>query len=668
MAVRVVRGARLRRAALRSPLPLVVGLYAVAAVAATWPAVRTFGSAFIADGGDGDGEPVAGDHLQAVYRFWLFGHQLGQGGAPWTDPYSFQPLVEPQTVLGQWPFALGFWPLEALFGPVVAWNLLLLGTVFAAGLLTYWWLCALNVGTVGAFAGGLAFALAPYRLTQSGEHLLGWIAVLLPLALLAFERSRAAGSRRSAHGWGALSAAALISIPLSGQLHLALGVVPFVAAYALVRRERVAAGWAAAGLLAATGVGLAIRYTLIRGSTEEGGRSLAEVDEFSAEPLDLLSRWRLDGFEDFVYLGWLTPLLAAVGAVLLWRNGRRGLAVVLAVAAALPPFLALGTNLPVYEAVWRAFPPFRFPRVPGRLLPIADLAIAALAAFAVARAVAAAGRRAAAVGAALVALVAADLAVFPLDASVADHDNRAYSALRTEPEGRVLELPLFDPGVHYGSVYDYYQLQGERERPGGYSTLAPAEAFSFFFTHNRISCGVWLPGDEEALRAAEIEHVLFHRGMYAQGEVPGAWFGWRELGAHGFAPRATGGAVSLFGRGQAAPTAAPVPEPSRFGPVFCEGWEGPEEGWDGRVMIERQAPFWLYGSGTLHLRVSAPAALDAAVWVDGRRVGDARVAREASLETPLTGPGWHAVVLEVPELLDTDRPRALQLDELDLRP
>ncbi|MGH2997365.1 MAG: hypothetical protein ACRDM9_13700, partial [Gaiellaceae bacterium] len=206
--------------------------------------MASFGSAYMADGGEGHGETAAGDHLQAVYRFWLVGHQLSRGDAPWVDPYSFQPLVEPQTVLGAWPFALAFWPLEAAFGSVVAWNVLLLAVAVAAGLLTYGWLRALGVATAGAAVGGLAFALAPYRLAQSGVHLLGWIAVLLPLALLALERARAAETRRAAHAWGALAAVALVSVPLSGQVHLALGAVPLILAYAAVRFARIPALWA----------------------------------------------------------------------------------------------------------------------------------------------------------------------------------------------------------------------------------------------------------------------------------------------------------------------------------------------------------------------------------------------------------------------------------------
>jgi hypothetical protein len=622
------------------------------------PALTSFGSSFIANGADGDGETAAGDHLQAVYRFWLVGDDLEHGRAPWRDPYSFQPLVEPQTVLGGWPFGFAFWPLEAAFGPVLAWNLLLFGTIVTAGLVTYGWLRALDLPAGAAAAGGLAFAIAPYRLAQSGVHLLGWVAIFLPLALLAFERARATTSRRRAHAWGAVAVAAAVSIPLSGQLHLALGALPFLVAYAVVRHSRLAAAWMAAAVVAAIGTGLGLDLTLVRGSAESGGRSLQEVGEFSSGWLDLVSRWQLDGFEQYAYLGWAVPVLAVCGIVLLWRRGERGLAALLAVGALVPPILALGTNLPLYEWLRAVFPPLHYPRVPGRLMPIADLAAAALAAVAVARLVAASGRRAAATALALLALVAADLLVFPLGVSVADYDNRAYAVLRTEPSGRTLELPLFEPGVHFGSVYDFHQLQAPRERPGGYSTLAPEETFDFYFARNRLSCGVWLPGDEATLRLLGIEYVTFHRGLYAQGKVPGAWFGWQGLLDHGFAPTAVGGPVTLFARGRRA-AAAPVPEPSRTRLHFCQGWKG-------RTMNERQGPLWVYGSGAVRLHVSAVARTSASLWTDGQRVASAEVDGDAMLESDLAGRRWHALVLEVPALFETSPPRGLHLDRIEL--
>jgi hypothetical protein len=591
----------------------------------------------MASGGNGYGEPPAGDHLQAVYRLWLVGHQLANGAAPWEDPYSFQPLAEPQTVLAGWPFGLLYWPLGALFGPVVAWNLLLLGTIVAAGLVTYLWLRALDLGPWAAAIGGLAFAVAPYRLDQSASgHLLGWASLFIPLALLGIERARVAGTRRRAHGWGALTAAALASIALSGQLHLALGAIPFVLAYALVRRGRVALFWTLGGALAAAAVGLVVRYTLIAGSAEDQGRSLSDVRKFQAEWIDLFNRWHRPGSEEFVYFGWLTPVLAVVGVVVLWR-GRRWLAVLLALGALLPILLALGTNLPTYSVLWHALPPLRFPRVPERFMPIADLALAALLAFAAAELARRAGRRGAVAAAGLLVLVALDLGAQPVSATAADPDNAGYAALRP---GRALALPLFDPGIHYGSVYDYYELQAPRERPQGYNTLGPRSAYSFAFAHNRIGCGVWEPGDEAALDRLGVRNVLLHRGVYDQAGDRSAWFAWRALEAAGWAPTAEGGAVTLFERGL---SSAPPPfaEPSRTEPVFCQGWR------DGR-MNELQAPLWVYGRGPFTFTFTSDQPMRVEVSsVDWSVQYVVEVNGEADTRSfTFESEGWHPVVIE----------------------
>jgi hypothetical protein len=590
----------------------------------------------MATGGDGYGEPRAGDHLQTVYRFWLVGHQLAHGAAPWLDPYSFQPLVPARTVLGGWPFGPFYWPLGAVFGPIVAWNLLLLATIVLAGVLTYAWLRALGLTEWPAAIGGLAFAVAPYRLDQSASgHLLGWAALFVPLALLGIERARVAGTRRRAHGWGAVSAAALASISLSGQLHLALGALPFVLAYALVRRARIPLAWTVAGTLLAGAVGLVVRYTLIAGSEEAGGRSLTEVPKFQAEWIDFVNRWHRPGSEEFVYLGWLTPVLALAGLVLLARR-RTALAVVLGVGAIVPILLALGTNLPTYASLWHAFPPLRFARVPERFLPIADLALAALVAFAAAEGVRRAGRRGGAVAAALLVLVALDLGAEPVSATAADPGNAAYAALRGP--GRILELPLFDPGIHYGSVYDYYELQARRERPQGYNTVAPDRAFSFAFTYDRISCGIWQPGDRAVLDRLRVAHVLLHAGAYRQAEDASAWFAWRGLVNAGWRPAARGGAVTLFEPGTSSAPPA-VSEPPRTAPVFCQGWRT-------GTMTELQAPIWLYGPGPYDLRLSADTAIRVSVTAEGRSLYEGAPGSGAVARISLPGSGWHPVVVE----------------------
>src|SRR4029078_1189378 len=89
--------------------------------------------------------------------------------------------------------------------------------------------------------------------------------------------------------------------------------------------------------------------------------------------------------ESFVFLGWVTPLLALAGLVVLVRARRWWLVAVLAVGALVAMLLALGTHLPPHSNLWHHVPPLRYPRVPERFMPVACLALAALAAVAVAR-------------------------------------------------------------------------------------------------------------------------------------------------------------------------------------------------------------------------------------------------------------------------------------------
>ena len=202
---------------------------------------------------------------------------------------------------------------------------MLLGLI-AAGLFTYAWLRELGIGVVAAIVGGLAFEVAPYRLEQTAAgHLLAPISALLPLSLWTFERAR-----RGSRWWLIPSALAIASIPASGQVHLALGAVPFYLAYVLVRTR---APWpvvgAVVGIALAAAAGVLVWLTTIEGSIGEGGRSLRQVGRFSADWLDFVVRHDRHGSESFVFLGWLTPLVAVAGLVILVRRRAYGLAGVL---------------------------------------------------------------------------------------------------------------------------------------------------------------------------------------------------------------------------------------------------------------------------------------------------------------------------------------------------
>jgi hypothetical protein len=397
-----------------------------------------------------------------IWQLWLPGHQLARGEDPTRDPYSFRPEVEPRVNFAGWPFGLPFWPLHALLGTVVSWNAFVLLGYVGAGGLTFLWLRALGLGVGASLVGGLAFALAPYRAVQGGAgHQLAWTAMLLPLSLWAWERRRYV-----------VAAAALASIPLSGQVHLALGAIPFFALYALLRGG--SRRWTAVTVGSALVAGLVVWALAIRGSIGET-RSFDSVERYSAELADFVARDPRHGLEPFVFLGWLTPLFAALALVF----QRTRLTFVLALGAVIPCLLALGANLPGYETLWRHLPGLHSTRVPERLMPIACLAIAGLAAISVDRIARALKHKPAlGVAAAALLLVALDLrlGVTAVRPTPADEDNRAYAAVAHAPLGRLLELPVYDPGRQEGSVYLYYAMQAQRERPAGYSTVAPKEA------------------------------------------------------------------------------------------------------------------------------------------------------------------------------------------------
>jgi hypothetical protein len=635
-------------------------------VVAAVPAIAHIGSRFLAGGAPGNGEAAPGDHLQTSYHLWLFGDQIENGRYPWRDPYSFRPEAKQTVNPAVWPYGVVFWPLYRVFGLVLAWNLFVLFTFVAAGLVALAWLRELGLPRGPALVGGLVFEIAPYRAVQSAGHLLGPISLLLPLSLFALERGR-----RGNPLWLLLSAGAIASIPLSGPVHLAIGAVPFYAAYALVRlpaatrRRALYLGGAALGVALSVGAGILIDRVVVQGSLSAHGRSLSSVSAYSASWLDFITRHERHGSESFVFVGWVTPLAALLGLYVLARTGRAWLAGLLGVGAVIPMLLALGTNTPLYRPVHAIVPGLQYPRVPERLMPIACLAIAALAAFALellsdGRVLGSGwgqtpvmARTAALVAAVAVVVVAADLHFGALKASAADSGNKAYEALEAGPRSaRLLELPVFLPDVDKGSVYLYYDIGAKRERPGGYSTTAPVIADIVARKLQPLNCGDWTSRPGIELQRLGVREIAFHRGLFVLNPaVPGrTWFAWRGLVQHGYRPFATDGAVTILDRLHAhgPPPPAPVPEPSHDTAQFCQGWYANDG--NGRAMSAGHAALWAYGSGSLRLVMRSYAPVSVRFAVDGHPRFVRRISALEEIRVPLGSNGWHLVALDTPTL------------------
>jgi hypothetical protein len=88
----------------------------------------------------------------------------------------------------------------------------------------------------------------------------------------------------------------------------------------------------------------------------------------------------------------------------------------------------------------------------------------------------------------------------------------------------------------------WYEQNAPRERPGGYSTIAPIAAARLSLGLQELNCGDWRPGTDDLLRRLGVRHVAFHRGLSG----PREWFAWRVLREHGFGQLARDGAISVL--------------------------------------------------------------------------------------------------------------------------
>jgi len=144
----------------------------------------------------------------------------------------------------------------------------------------------------------------------------------------------------------------------------------------------------------------------------------------------------------------------------------------------------------------------------------------------------------------VVVAIALDLRVPVFGAVAADEPSAAYAAIRGD--GRLLELPVFRPDIHYGSVYLGYARQSPRERPQGYSTLAPPAANRLARRLRGLSCGRGsVPAD------LGVRFVAVHRGLYAQSGFFGPGCAERAeamLGADGWKLLARDGQIASYGR------------------------------------------------------------------------------------------------------------------------
>ena len=526
-------------------LEVILG-YTAIAVVMTWPLAARLGREIASDLGD----PV----FNCWVMMWTGGQVLAALSGQWNALHLFWHgnifSPEPLTVAYSehlTPQMLQVLPLYAATGNIVlCYNLLFLSTFVLAGFGTYLFVRDLTGRPLAAFLAGLAFAFAPYRISQY-SHLQVLSTYWMPLAL--FGLHRYFKTRRTRPLAGAAAALALQNLSCG---YYMLFFVPFAAAYCLfemTRRRllRDTRTWAALGL-AAVGVAaitwpFVSPYLEVRRAADVGVRTRDEVVQFSAdvqafgtapelsrlwgERVRIYPKGEGEGFPGFVILA-----LAIAGVV-----SGRAKASFFAIAALAAALLAFGPVIRFaggivatgpYDFLFTYVPGFDGVRVPARYLMIGAMFLAILAGFGAAALL---SRRFGTVLVAVAsALMLAESWVAPLPTNVrmapygfeltprhlATGGNLSpiYQWARDAPGKIVLiEFPFAEPA--YDILATFYAGQHRRPLVNGYSGFFP-EAYLRRATFLR-KVPVDLEAATKALRSSGATHAIVHEGAIPDG-------------------------------------------------------------------------------------------------------------------------------------------------------
>jgi hypothetical protein len=334
-------------------------------------------------------------------------------------------------------------PVKELGGPVLAYNVTLLGSLLLSGLATQLLARRVTGDRLAAFVAGAYFAAGPHRWTRL-SHLHAQMTVFLPLALLLLDRFWERRSLRRALLVGmALALSGLASIYLGAITAAALAVAIGVAVVGgLQARElgRLAVAFLLAGFVLWPVTAPYLRMREFQGqefTLETVATNAASLPSYAASGVTLwgpLTRRLLDPatIRDTLFPGLVALALGIAGLAAAPRR-HRAVAVVVSVVAIV---FSLGPDTALYRFLHENVVLIRGVRALSRFALIPTLALSVLSAFALS------GRRRLVVLAAL-ALMMLESANVPLRLARYDAPSPASRWL-AGGHGAVLVLPLAD--------------------------------------------------------------------------------------------------------------------------------------------------------------------------------------------------------------------------------
>ena len=442
----------------RALLPAAV--YLLLAAAWTWPLPLHLSNRYAHD---------PNDPLLVTYLLWWNAHVVPLSTAMWNAPF-YWPLRDALALTEHGAgMSLVSSPIQWFGGsPLLAYNVLLILSVWLAGLAGHALVRRLTGSTAAAFCGGLAFAFAPYRASQLAHlHLL--VTWWMPLVLLGLHAYYQDGRRR----WLLLFGVSWMLQSLTNGYYMFFLPVLLLAWIAWFTPWRSSARKAVTVVCAWVLFSLPLLPVLYKYYTVQRrlglGRTRSDMQLYSAHAASFLTTAPLLRFwhgrqamteEDSLFPG-ITALVVIAAALLLARRQLAGprarLFTFYIGAMLLMIWMTFGPAPQAYSvtSLWRAYdwigwlPGYSGLRVPERFFMLATLCLAVAAGVAmsaIAERFPVPSRVLAAIAAvAIIAdgwIVAMPLGVPP----------RAF-AMSLAKDGRVLELPQTDDNANVSAMY-----------------------------------------------------------------------------------------------------------------------------------------------------------------------------------------------------------------------
>ena len=407
--------------------------YAALLAVMSWPLVRDFVHTGPMDRPDG--------RLNAWILAWA-GPALYRNPAGLFDAPAFHPLKDALAFSENLLLpAVVVAPLQRGFGPVLAYNVALVGSLLLSGLAVQLLVRRASGDRLAAFVAGAFFAAGPHRWTRL-SHLHAQVTVFFPLALLALDRFWEKRTLRWALAVGvALALQGLSSVYLGAITATALGVATIVALCGGLRPREL--GRLALGMLLAAAVLWPITEPYLRMRAFQGQEFTLETVSIYAATLPSyvaagtqawgwLSQRLLDPttVRDTLFPG-LAVLVLGISGLASAPTRYRAVAVA---ASAVAVVFSLGPETAFYRVLHEQLVLVRGVRALARFALVPTLALAVLAGLALA------GRRRLSVLAAL-ALMMFESANLPLRLERYAGPSEASRFLAGKP-GAVLVLPL----------------------------------------------------------------------------------------------------------------------------------------------------------------------------------------------------------------------------------